>query len=62
MHALEVIIARNLEAAGREAAHAYLDGDRDTLTRIRNARDVDVTPFGEKWAAYWRGYTRGLRE
>ena len=63
MHCLEVIIERNLEAAGREAGHAYRDGDRATQRRIYNARDVDAkAPWGWKWAAYWRGYTRGLGE
>ena len=62
MHCLEVIIARNLEATGREAAHAYLDGDEATARRIYNARDVEDPKWGTKWRAYWRGYTRGLAE
>ena len=63
MHCLNVIIARNLEATGRAAAHAYRDGDHDTLQRIDNARANDVAcAWGTKWAAYWRGWIRGLAE
>ena len=62
MHSLEVIIARNLEATGRAAAHAYRDGDWDTALRLQRARDVETPAWGTKWTAYWRGYTRGLGE
>lgn len=54
MHALEVIIRRNEEAAGREAAHADNNGKYEKATAILAATEVDD--------AFVEGYTRGRAE
>lgn len=41
MHALEVIVARNEQAAAREAAHAVNDERPGLAIQIINAQDLD---------------------
>jgi hypothetical protein len=53
MHCLEVIVARNDQAAGREAAHAFNDGD-DRMIRI-----VEAGPVND---AFRRGYLGARKE
>ena len=57
MHCLEVIIKRNAEAAGREAAHARNDGN------WKKSHDIDMVSLAEdksgEQEAYGRGYRRG---
>ena len=61
MHALEVIIAKNAEAAGRAEAHAANDGDVERATKIlRTAIFSCESP--EQIEAYGRGYLRGRQE
>lgn len=63
MHCLEVIVKRNAEAAGREAAHAANDGDADLHIAINHAdealADEAVAP---DWHGYFRGFYRGRQE
>jgi hypothetical protein len=60
MHGLDVIIRKNAEAAGREAAHALKDGNRDLAQRI-NAADI-VLDSKEACTAWLVGYRRGRQE
>ncbi len=63
MHCLEVIVKRNAEAAGREAAHAANDGDADLHVAINRADEAlageNVAP---NWPAYFAGFYRGRQE
>ncbi len=61
MHCLEVIVKRNDEAAGREAAHAVNDGAHaaDVFAPLL---DYAVNPGSSKAAAFKRGYLRGREE
>ena len=60
MHCLEVIIARNERAAGREEAHAVNDGN---LTLAQSICDTDARALGESHSAAHRaGYIAGRKE
>jgi len=68
MHGLDVIIRRNAEVAGREAAHARNDGDTkrsQAIGRVDVIRDLGG-PMDEMQIAANRawcvGYRRGLQE
>lgn len=63
MHGLDIIIQRNLEAAGREAAHADNDGNDELATTIHtNAVQDTGDPDSPEWTAFCRGYLAGRRE
>lgn len=51
MHCLEVIVARNERAAGRELGHADNDHDFSKATQILDASPVHLS--SEFIAAYW---------
>jgi hypothetical protein len=57
MHSLDVIVKRNLEAAGREAGHAVNDGDR----ALADAIFATAATYDE-WVAMYAGYVRGRGE
>ena len=59
MHALEVIIAKNAEAAGRAEAHARNDGDERKADGILFASFITDAQTIE---VYERGYHRGRQE
>lgn len=62
MHALEVLIRRDLRAAGRECGHAERDQDEATRRAIiAAARPTQLATFPE-WDAWSEGYLRGLAE
>lgn len=60
MHSLDVIIRRNAEAAGREAAHAYNDKDNARVERILAAYDDEQSY--EHSIHLGRAYTRARQE
>ncbi len=60
MHALEVIIARNARAAGREAGHADNDGDEARGDRIVQAVRAEASE--PEWTAFVAGYLAGRKE
>jgi hypothetical protein len=57
VHSLDVIVKRNLEAAGREAGHAESDGDAARA----NAIFATANTYDE-WMAMYAGYVRGRGE
>lgn len=57
MHALEIIIRRNAEAAGREAGHAVNDNNIAHAQAILEAVDADVDLPEIK--AYFRARAEG---
>lgn len=57
MHCLEVIIAKNAKAAGREAAHADNDDKDQLATEIHNA---DSKPAAADW--FITGYLDGRKD
>ena len=57
MHSLEIIVKRNAEAAGREAAHASNEGDFKLALAIAEAVGDDTAG-----GAFVRGYARGTQE
>jgi hypothetical protein len=61
MRSLEVIIAKNSEAAGRAEAHARNDGDTKLVGKILAAHFNEDTDR-EVVEAYERGYKRGRQE
>lgn len=48
MHDLDVIILKNERAAGREAAHASIDGKPGNIPL--------PNPYTPEWAAFWAEY------
>jgi len=60
MHALEIIITKNAERAGREVAHLTTDRQPGTTEWIKLAMIPD--PFTPEWDAFYRGYRRGIVE
>ena len=71
MHSLEIIIARNAHAAGREEAHAVNDGEawRETPDPCGNRRGSKPERGIREWtrdviasAAYFAGYRQGRTE
>lgn len=62
MHGLDVIISKNLKAAGREAAHAVNDGDTALANKIAEdvADDIALMNWSKTFiAAYWRARKEG---
>lgn len=62
MHGLDVIISKNLKAAGREAAHAVNDGDHETAKKIAEdvADEIALANWSKTFiAAYWRARKEG---
>ena len=69
MHCLEVIIARNAQAAGREAGHADTDGDDRLASAIHDAavendeiKGMNFTHDNEIVIDFVTGYLRGRKE
>ncbi len=62
MHCLEVIVKRNAEAAGREAAHAANDGDTEALFRLLAPDYSETSNDPNVQAAFLQGYARGRQE
>lgn len=65
MRALEVIVQKNAEAAGREAAAAWADGDYQTWERIVKTVDArDRFAFAEAYSEQRRAdiEAAGLQE
>ena len=70
MHCLEVIIARNAQAAGREAGHADTDGDDRLASAINAAASAlvmesasDVPDSNDlTWTNFVTGYLSGRKE
>jgi hypothetical protein len=60
MHGLSTIIRRNEEAAGREAGHAFNDGDHEKASRILDAETAN--PGRLTSPAFVDGYLRGREE
>lgn len=52
MHGLDVIYARNLKAAGREAAAAYRDGDHRQANRVCTTFNTEAVA----WTVYYGAY------
>jgi hypothetical protein len=62
MRSLEVIIAKNAEAAGRAEAHARNDGDINKAQQILGAHLAESAQTIEDCDNYERGYRRGRQE
>ena len=63
MHGLDIIIRRNAEAAGREAAHADNDGNDELASKIHNTVCEETgDPDSPEWTAFGRGYLGGRNE
>jgi len=54
MHSLDIIIARNHAAAGREAAEAFNRGDHRHCNRIVNQYQPSLQP--QAWAQFIEAY------
>jgi hypothetical protein len=61
MHALEIIVKRNQEAAGRECGHAVNDNDHEQASRILDA-ETAANPGHITSPEFLAGYLRGREE
>ena len=65
MHCLEVIIARNAQAAGREAGHADNDSDDRLASAIHAVADeivMDPESNDLTYTDFTTGFLRGRKE
>ena len=56
MRAIEVIVTKNAEAAGRELGHAVAAGDNRRVSAIHAANDAEITRLTGKL-----GYTEAIK-